>query len=105
MEVLGGAFNLPNENLIGKWNDLGIYFSLSALISLCVLEFKTLVGYSRPLAKAGVVVSLLGMAIVNFSMSWYMIGIFALFILVYKIAFGAASGLSIWSKLMKPSVE
>ncbi|MEK7192624.1 MAG: tetratricopeptide repeat protein [Patescibacteria group bacterium] len=101
---LGGAFNLPNENLIGKWNDLGIYFSLSALISLCVLEFKTLVGYSRPLAKAGVVVSLLGMAIVNFSMSWYMIGIFALFILVYKIAFGAASGLSIWSKLMKPSV-
>ncbi|MFC1756613.1 tetratricopeptide repeat protein [Patescibacteria group bacterium] len=86
----GGLLPSKTDNLIGSWNELGIFFGFIGLISVIVLEFF---GDNLAVLNSGrkwrvfiffiLGVSLLTMAIVNFTSVWIVFGLFLLVFLVY----------------------
>lgn len=92
--LLDGAFPLTSfangaVNLIGKWNDLGIFFGLIAIITLSLKELfpvpankLTKLFFNLILGSA-----LIGLAVVNFYDLWILLSISSLLILVYAASF------------------
>lgn len=87
-------------NSIGKWNDLGVFFGLTLLLSTVSLELQPF--YSRGLKKTFWFLSLVSIfviAVVNYSLIWGIVGIFSLIIFIYSLAhsgmFGPQEGLDI----------
>lgn len=85
-------------NTVGKWNDLGVFFGLSLLLSLISLELQPF--YVRGLKKTLwflFSISLLLIAVVNYDLIWGVVGIFGLIVLIYSLAhsgmFGPQEGL------------
>jgi tetratricopeptide (TPR) repeat protein len=80
-------------NNIGKWNDLGVFFGLTLLLSVVNLELQPF--YSRGLKKASwflAAVSLFVVAVVNYNLIWGVVGAFALVILIYSLAHSGMFG-------------
>lgn len=78
-----GVFNDPTSNIIGKWNDIGIYFGLIALLSVTTLEiarFNKLLKIFLYFASIG---SLFFIVVINFKTIWYIIGAFLLTFFLY----------------------
>jgi tetratricopeptide (TPR) repeat protein len=87
-------FTTSTGNLIGKWNDLGIFFGLTAILSLITLEALRLPTLSQMVLYATLAVSLFFLAVINFSFVWIVLGIFALGFSIYSIRkWGSTSGL------------
>lgn len=82
-----GIFTDTTSNLIGKWYDLGIVFGLIALFTLVASEFLTLPRFMRFINYLVFLISIVLMAIVNFSLSWMVLGLFSLVIGVYIFSF------------------
>lgn len=82
-----GIFPETVSNTIGKWNDLGIFFGAAALLSLITVEFLSLSKLFKALVYISLVLSLGFLVIVNFSMIWFVLGLFSLIFLVYSISF------------------
>jgi len=78
------------SNTIGKWNDLGVFFGVSALLSLVTIEFLSLNRLFKSLIYLALLVSLFFLAIVNFPTVWFVLGLFSLIFLVYLISFSPA---------------
>lgn len=78
------------SNTIGKWNDLGVFFGTAALLSLITVELLSLSRVFKMLAYAALIVSLLLLMVVNFSLVWFVLGLFSLVVLVYLISFRGA---------------
>ncbi|MBI1974800.1 MAG: tetratricopeptide repeat protein, partial [Parcubacteria group bacterium] len=76
-------------NTVGKWNDLAVFFGASALFSLVTIELISLGRFFRTLLYCLLVVSLFFLAVINFGLVWFALGLFALVFLVYLISFGA----------------
>ena len=78
----GGAFSL-----IGKWNEIGFFWGLSAFLGLALLEVlpwrtpKIL----RYLVVACVILSILGVVMVNAWQTWLVLGLISLALLIYKV--------------------
>ncbi len=87
-----GIFTETVSNTVGKWNDLGVFFGVSTLLSLITVEFLSLNWLFKALIYISLALSLLFLAIVNFSMVWFVIGLFSLVFLVYIISFNPSSG-------------
>lgn len=81
-----GLFNEVTSNTIGKWNDLGIFFGVGAVVSLITLEMISLSKPFKSLLYGTLVVSLFFLALVNFSPVWYVLSIFSLIFLVYTVS-------------------
>lgn len=82
--VLG---NVKTANLIGSWNSFGIIASLTAFISLFVIEFfQVSQKWIKWLLGLFIVFSVFMSAAVNFPLVWELLGIFSLIIFVYKIS-------------------
>jgi len=79
----GGTFGGVVSNLIGKWNDLGIFFSVISLLSVLALEFLTLSSLWRLVTLAALVISVAFLAVVNFPPLWTVLAIFMLLLSVY----------------------
>lgn len=80
-----GIFNDQTSNIIGKWNDIGIYFGLVALLSVTTLEiarFNKLLKIFLYFASVG---SLFFISIINFKTVWYIIGAFSLTFFLYSL--------------------
>ncbi len=77
------------SNTVGKWNDLGIFFGASALLSLVTIELLSVRRLFRVLIYLTLLVSLFFLAVINFSTVWFVLGLFSLIFLVYLISFGA----------------
>jgi tetratricopeptide (TPR) repeat protein len=88
-----GVMTGTTVNLIGKWNEFGIFYGLIAVISLLVLLLGPKTKKTRLMAGGFLAVSLVMTAIVNFSIVWWSIGVFSLLLFVYMISFGRASTL------------
>ncbi len=73
-----GIFTDGTGNLVGKWNDFGIFLGFIAVLSLITLESLTIRAVPRLILYALLVVSLAFSAVVNFTPVWYMLAIFAL---------------------------
>lgn len=82
-----GIFTDIISNTIGKWNDLGVFFGVGALLSLVTIEFLSLGRFIKVLLYLSLFVSLVFLAIVNFSTVWFTLGLFSLIFFVYLISF------------------
>lgn len=82
-----GYFTNIASNTIGKWNELGIYFGLIALLSVATLELKTMSGAMKILLYFSLGISLFFLSVVNFTSVWFVIGIFAFLFVIYGALF------------------
>lgn len=76
-------------NLVGKWNDLGIFFGLIVILAVAIKELlPSIQGKSyRSFLTAVLVSALVGVAVVNFYAVWVLIAVGSLLIFVYSISF------------------
>ncbi len=87
-----GMFTSATANIVGKWNDLGIFFGLSALVSLITLERATLTKLFKILVYICFVLSLIMLVVINFSPVWISLAVLSLVFFVYKLSFGKEEG-------------
>lgn len=78
------VFTNSTSNLLGKWNDMGIFFGLTAILSLITLEGLKLRRSSQVVLYATLLLSLCALALVNFRPVWIALCIFALGFFVYS---------------------
>jgi len=83
----GGLLSDSTSNLVGKWNDLGVFFGLFSLLFLSTLELLKPKGMIRIFLYIGLVLSLVFTAVINFTAIWVMLGISGMFFFVYKVLF------------------
>ena len=79
-----GILNLKTENVLGSWNAFGLFAGLILLTSLFILEFFNLKKLHKIFLIVSYVLALFATILVNFSVIWAILGIFALIIFVYK---------------------
>lgn len=87
-----GMFTAATSNIIGKWNDLGIFFGLGALISCITLERATLGKLLKVLVYISFVLSLAMLVVINFTPVWITLAILSLVFFVYRFSFDRESG-------------
>ncbi|MDO8564936.1 MAG: hypothetical protein Q7R88_02995, partial [bacterium] len=80
-------FTDPVGNMVGKWNDLGIFFGAIALLSLITAEFISLSRLFKIINYTALCLSLLFLAVINFNEVWWVLGLFSLMLFVYLIAY------------------
>ena len=81
------VFTSSTANMIGAWDDLAVFFGLSAILSMFTLERITLSKMARTLLYVCFVISLAFLVIVNFSQVWIVLALFALGSLIYSLSF------------------
>jgi len=79
-----GLLGNTTSNLIGKWNDLGAFFGLAALLSFLTLQFMTVGSGTKKLLYVTFTLSFVLMMVVNFTVGWYAFGFCALLVLLYR---------------------
>ncbi|OHA18332.1 MAG: hypothetical protein A2664_02630 [Candidatus Taylorbacteria bacterium RIFCSPHIGHO2_01_FULL_46_22b] len=115
-----GIFTDITSNLIGKWNDLGIFFGLVTLLSLMTIELVQLSKAFRTLLWVVLVLSIISLSIVNFPTLWYSLAFFSLLYFVYAYAYkkdfsvpsqntdslvpSSVESVRVWKKVKKGSV-
>ncbi|USN87616.1 MAG: tetratricopeptide repeat protein [Candidatus Nomurabacteria bacterium] len=81
-----GLFTSSADSWLGSFNDLAIYAGMVILVTLLVVQRINLTTLAKSLASAVLFLSLLFLAIVNFSVVWLIVGLFSLFILLYLLS-------------------
>ena len=81
--VLGSGI----DNILGSWNAFGILAGLLAVVSLFIFEFFSISKKMKLFFIVLMILSVFFVALVNFSLIWCLLGIFALFIFIYKVSF------------------
>lgn len=94
-----GLFTGVTDNFIGKWNDLGIFFGLGALLSLVTLEKATLSRLFKILVYVAFVLSLVMLVVVNFSPVWITLAIMSLMLFIYELSFGKKAGSELGTRI------
>ncbi len=90
-EILNlGLFTEKTDNLVGSWNSLGIFASLSLLMSVFILEFYKLSKRHKILLGILAFISLFIILNVNFILIWQILGVFSLILFVYKLSNNSA---------------
>lgn len=82
-----GIFHGTTSNLLGSWNDLSIFFGLTAILSIVTIEMLKLNKLFKTLAFASLIISICYLAVVNFSTTWWVISLFSLIFFLYVISF------------------
>ncbi|TSD02645.1 MAG: Tfp pilus assembly protein PilF [Parcubacteria group bacterium Athens0714_16] len=82
-----GVFFSPISSLIGKWNDLAIFFGLSMVLMMSILEFLNITKLMKIVSYIILLFSVVFLAIINFAMVWFAVGIFSLILFVYSLMF------------------
>jgi len=80
-----GVFTSLSSTPLGGWNDLGLFFGLSILLSLVALEQLPLTKPGKILFSIVVGVSLLMLAIVNFFAVWIVLALVSIVQLMYTL--------------------
>lgn len=78
-----GTFLDPVSNLIGKWNDLGIFFALGSLLLLVTLESISLSKSFRNFLRVLFVLSLFFVLLVNFPTAWFVLAFVSFIFVLY----------------------
>ncbi len=74
-------------NVVGKWNDLAVFLGFTGIISLITLELMNPTKKLKIATLASLVLSMIILALINFSLLWIIVGVFALLVFVYAISF------------------
>ena len=80
-----GIFSSLTSSPFGGWNDLGLFFGLTILLSLVALEQLPLTKWVKVLFSVVVGVSLLMLAMVNFFAIWIVLALVSLVQLMYTL--------------------
>ncbi|MFA6524138.1 MAG: tetratricopeptide repeat protein [Candidatus Paceibacterota bacterium] len=99
--VLGGK----TDNILGSWNTLGIFIGLSVIISLFIIEFFLISKRMKLFFGILMILSVFLAIIVNFPAIWWILGIFSLFLFVYKVSFFAGAKQGEINKRVFPAVS
>ena len=83
-----GIFTSSTSNLLGKWNDFGIFLGLTSILSLITLEGLPLNKLSRLILYIILGISVAFLTIINFFSVWIIVGLFSLGLFVYSISKG-----------------
>lgn len=83
--TLGGTFSGVIANTVGKWNDLGAFFGMIAILSMITLETLPLKGFVKHLTYLSLAVSVFFLAVVNFSFAWIALAVISLMVFVFAI--------------------
>ncbi len=86
-----GILTSVTANFFGKWNDLAIFFGLSAIFSYITLERESMTKWMRIFVYIILALSLIMLIIVNFSTVWIVLAILSLIYLIYELSFGKKS--------------
>ena len=78
-------------NMVGNWNDLGVFFGLALVLSMITLSKVALSKLAKTLVYVCFVASLVFLTLVNFSEAWYVIAFFGLVFLIYGLSFNRKS--------------
>ncbi len=81
--LLGG---IASGNLVGSWNDFGLFFGLVAILSLFTLEFLHTRVLYRVLHYFLLISGMLFLMIINVPIIWLLVGLFAVLVFVYNIS-------------------
>lgn len=79
--TFGGLFAGTAANLLGKWNEVGIFYGLAATISLIALTMR-LSAVMKAIAAISLAVSLFFMMVVNISVAWAPLALVSLVVFV-----------------------
>ncbi|MEK7647141.1 MAG: tetratricopeptide repeat protein [Patescibacteria group bacterium] len=79
---MGDIFNSPTSNLLGGWNNFGVFAGLIAFLSLAFLEIVRPKKIKKFLI-AMLAVSFLALAVVNFSVTWWILAVLLIIFLSY----------------------
>lgn len=80
-----GIFTSLVSSPIGSWNDLGLFFGLSILLSLIALEQLPLTKWGKMLFSGVICIALIILAVVNFFAVWIVLGLVSLVVLMYSL--------------------
>ncbi|MFT7507337.1 MAG: tetratricopeptide (TPR) repeat protein [Acidimicrobiales bacterium] len=80
-----GVFISTTSTPLGGWNDLGLFFGLSILLSLVALEQLPLTKWGKILFSVVVGTSLLMLSVVNFFAIWIVLALVSLVQLMYTL--------------------
>jgi len=78
-------------SVLGKWNDLGLFAGMFAVLGIVGYEFFPARSRLRLFAVLATVLALLELVLVNFTVAWTMVGIFALIVVIYLFTVGGTS--------------
>ena len=82
-----GVFTSATSNMVGTWNDLGIFFGLSLVFSMITLERISLSKFVRVLMYICFIASLIFLVIINSPDVWMVTAFFGLVVLIYGLSF------------------
>lgn len=86
-----GVLTNTTSNLLGRWNDLAIFFGLYSLMSVVTLEFFRPSKILKILLYITLVLSVLFMVVINSLMAWLTLGVLSLVLLIYLALNGRPS--------------
>ncbi len=92
-----GFLNAPSANVIGSFNDLGLYLGLAVLIGLVAMVQLSLSRIGVILTGIVMAISLMILALVNFFAIWLILALFSLLLLMYSLTkdrFGVEPGMA-----------
>ncbi|TSC68329.1 MAG: Tfp pilus assembly protein PilF [Parcubacteria group bacterium Gr01-1014_72] len=81
-----GIFNDVTSNVLGKWNEVAIFFGAVLTFALVTIEFSPGSALLNVIGRIALVVSLAFLAMVNFVTIWYVVGVIALAFVVYSVS-------------------
>ncbi len=80
-----GIFIEPTSTLVGDWNQLGLFFGLVVLLSLMALEQLPLTKWGKMFFSSIVILSLVMLAVVNFTSVWLVLALVSLVMIMYSL--------------------
>lgn len=87
-----GVFNSRVSNLIGGWNDFGVFAGFMVILSLISIQALDSNSFWKTILRVCLVLGTILLAVVNLNILWYLVGFFALASLVYSLSFARVKG-------------
>ncbi len=81
-----GVFTTTIANVFGKWNDVGVFYGLVAIVTLLALQMLVLKGVARAVLYFILAVALFFLALVDFNTVWFTLGVFSIVLGVYALS-------------------
>lgn len=86
-----GVLDSRTTTLLGSWYGISVFFGLIIILCLVTLIAVRLEGMLKWFVTGAIVVSLIFLSVVNFALTWWLVGGFALAVFVYSISIGSYS--------------
>lgn len=80
-----GVLTSAISNVVGTWNDLGIFFALLAALSLLLLDGFFHRKFYRAVSFIVLISALFFLALINFEILWVALGLFSLFLILRRL--------------------